>query len=121
METMSCLPQKPDPVPPPLKAWSKLWLKTKLQSSLPKQPLPTNPKSQPNKTLLSQTLNLSPLRPDSPPNPFQTPQISKEFKFPRLQSLVKPPGPPHTIHKAFRLGVPRVEPVIRLIPKPNPR
>ncbi|KAF7146973.1 hypothetical protein RHSIM_Rhsim03G0166100 [Rhododendron simsii] len=59
METMSCLPQKPDPVPPPLKAWSKLWLKTKLQSSLPKQPLPTSPKSQPNKTLISQTLLVS--------------------------------------------------------------
>ncbi|KAH7853426.1 hypothetical protein Vadar_002259 [Vaccinium darrowii] len=65
METI-CSPRKPDPVPPPLKTWSKLYRNAK-KSPLPldhhllfanrlQSSLPTTPKSHHNKTLIQKTL-----------------------------------------------------------------
>lgn len=98
--------------PPTLRQQTSIFSTHHSQITSQQNPHPKNP---------SLRSNLSPLRPDSPPNPLQTPPLSEELKFSSLQTVAKPPRPPHTFSKASRLGVSRIGSVIRAISEPNPR
>lgn len=98
--------------PPTLRQQTSILSTHHSQITSQQNPHPKNP---------SLRSNLSPLRPDSPPNPLQTPPLSEEFKFPRLQTLAKPPRPPYTFSKASRLGVSHIGSVICAISKSSPR